>query len=244
MTSTTATSDRTRSTTTSSLGLALPILPGRTPAIRRLLASCASERRTEFDASRRRAGIARDLKWLQSTPVGDFLVRYVEADDAPGAVRHVLSSDHPFDVWYRGELQSCTPVDLSKMGLAPKLIVDFDLGHDGPVHPVAFVVPILPGKEAANLAFAKKLTLDDPGYADLTRRATVVRERVWQHETPHGSFSVLFFEAHDPGQAFMAWGSGQKPFDKFLRQSILDVHGVDLSQPAPPPELLLNYRAG
>ncbi|MHB8605621.1 MAG: hypothetical protein ACYDCK_10245 [Thermoplasmatota archaeon] len=224
-----------------SFATALPILPGRTQAIRDVYAACMGPRRAEFAASRERAGIRRELKWIQTTPGGDFLIRYVEADDAPAALERSWRSEHPFDVGMRKAIRDATGVDVTGARPSAKLLVDLDLGAAGV--PICFVVPILPGKEAANVEFAKRLTLDDPAYADQTRRATIVRERVWQHETPHGSFSVLYCEARDPAQTFATWGGGTSTFDKWLRANILEIHGVDLSQPSAPPQLIAEYDA-
>jgi hypothetical protein len=224
-----------------SLALAFPILSGRTAQLRRTLADLMGPRREEFEASQLRIGILRDLRWIQSTPQGDFGVRYFEAAQPLEAVQGRQQSAHPFDAWLRNEIRVCAAFDPYDLAGKGRLIVDVDTGEVAPTTAVAFAVPTIPGKERVNLEWAEQFRLDNPPFADMIRRATVVRERVWQYETPMGAFSVLFMEAKQPAKAFETWATGQGPFERLLRTKILEIHGVDLSKPAPPPELVLAW---
>jgi hypothetical protein len=225
---------------TNSLALAFPILPGKTAQLRRTFAALMGPRRGEFEASQLRIGIQRDLRWIQSTPQGDLAVRYFEAAEPLVAVQGRQRSMQPFDAWLRDEIRACAAFDPYALAEKGHLIVDVHAGETGPTTPVAFAVPMIPGKEKENLEWAKQFRLDNTAFADMVRRATVVRERVWQYEdTPMGTFSVLFMEAREPAKAFETWAVGQGPFERLLRAKIMEIHGVDLSKPAPPPELVL-----
>ena len=61
--------------------------PGKTDTDREAMASCANgARKAEHEASRRRAGIARESVWIQSAPTGDVAVVVLEAPDIQTAV--------------------------------------------------------------------------------------------------------------------------------------------------------------
>jgi hypothetical protein len=60
-------------------------------------------------------------------------------------------------------------------------------------------------------------------------------ERVWMQETPAGTMSVVYLEADDLGHALGMLASWQEPFDVWWRGRILEIHGVDMSQPLPVP---------
>ncbi len=67
-----------------------------------------------------------------------------------------------------------------------------------------------------------------------------------EHETggpaaasPH----ELLLESQDIGAAMGTLATSQEPFDRWFRDLVKDVHGLDLSVESPPPEQVLDYRA-
>jgi hypothetical protein len=79
---------------------AAPILPGKTEAWRKAVAEINGPRKAEYEESRRRMGVTREVASLQSTPQGDAVVVFLEASDPAGVVAKYLSSDAPFDRWF------------------------------------------------------------------------------------------------------------------------------------------------
>lgn len=79
---------------------AVPVLPGRTDAWKAALAEMKGPRKAEYEESRRRLGVRREVVSLQSTPQGDFVVVFLEAADPSGVVARYLASDVPFDRWF------------------------------------------------------------------------------------------------------------------------------------------------
>jgi hypothetical protein len=71
----------------------------------------------------------------------------------------------------------------------------------------------------------------------------ITREAVWIQSTPDGDVAVVVPEAHDIEAAMGAMATSDEPFDKWFREHIRDVHGIDLAESAPPPEQVLDYRA-
>jgi hypothetical protein len=67
------------------------------------------------------------------------------------------------------------------------------------------------------------------------RRQGVTGTKVWLQEGPGGPVEILVMETEDPDRAFADMGASQEPFDVWFRALILDVYGLDLSQPLPSP---------
>jgi hypothetical protein len=77
-------------------------------------------------------------------------------------------------------------------------------------------------------------------YQEARRAAGIKREAVWHQTTPQGTLAVVYLEAEDVGAAMQAIGTSEAPFDRWFRDTMQEVHGVDLAEPAPPPELMLD----
>ncbi len=79
---------------------AAPLLPGKTEAWKQAATEMAGSRSAEFDESRKRMGVTREVVSLQETPAGDFVCVFIEGDDPNSLIARYLSSDHPFDRWF------------------------------------------------------------------------------------------------------------------------------------------------
>jgi hypothetical protein len=108
---------------------------------------------------------------------------------------------------------------------------------------IAFAIPILPDKvEADREMFVELEGPRRAEYEDARRKAGFTRETVWHQETPSGTVAVVHVEAEDVGAAMMAIATSDEPFDQWFRERILDIHGVDLAEPAPPPQQVFDSR--
>ena len=108
------------------IGFTLPLLPGKTEVDRAAMNSCwHGERKAAFEDARRRAGVTREAVWIQSTPKGDVVVVYMEADDLEAAFDTAATSDEPFDRWFRDHVREVHGVDLGEGFPPPEQILDF-----------------------------------------------------------------------------------------------------------------------
>ena len=111
--------------------------------------------------------------------------------------------------------------------------------------PVCLVMPILPGKTADARAFLRDL--DGPRKAEFDRserRIGITKELWYLASLPTGDQLVGYMEAADFGHAVAQFSASQDPFDRWFKQRMADVTGVDLNNiPADfaPPELLSHY---
>ena len=110
-----------------SVGFAIPVLPGKTDVDRDAMGSCwRGERRATYDDAGRRAGVTKETVWIQTTPMGDLAVIYLEADDLETAFGTIGGSGEPFDQGFRDHVQDVHGISLADGMPIPELILDFD----------------------------------------------------------------------------------------------------------------------
>lgn len=110
-----------------SVATTFPILPGKTEQWQHFCQEMAGPRHSEYEASRKRLGLTREVAYLQHTPQGDLAVVYAEAQDIPTVFAGFATSQEPFDVWFREQALEIHGVDLSQppAGPLPEAIVDW-----------------------------------------------------------------------------------------------------------------------
>ena len=110
---------------------------------------------------------------------------------------------------------------------------------------IAFTIPILPGKTETDRREMRSCWNGEraAGFAESRREHGITREAVWIQSGPAGDVAVVYLEAEDVQAAFTGLATSDEPFDRWFREYVLDVHGVDLTEGFPPPEQVLDYRA-
>ena len=101
---------------------------------------------------------------------------------------------------------------------------------------VAFALPVLPGKEELDhQTFEEMEGTRRDEYEAAMREAGITRHVVWHQETPDGTMAVVYMEADDEA-GVAQFGSSDAPFNRWFRDQMKEVHGIDISEPAPPPK--------
>lgn len=110
-----------------SLGMTLPLLPGKTEDWKQWVQEMGGTRLDEYQASRRKLGITREASFLQQTPQGDLAVLYIEADDIFHALQGLALSQDPFDVLFRQQTRELFGLDLAQppSGPPPETVFDW-----------------------------------------------------------------------------------------------------------------------
>ena len=98
---------------------AMPLVPGQAATVRRMHQEALGARRGEYEESRRRLGITEERAWIQSTPMGDMVLVYLEAEDPQRALQGMAESQEPFDVWFRQYIQDAHRVDITREQASP-----------------------------------------------------------------------------------------------------------------------------
>jgi hypothetical protein len=99
--------------------LTFPILADKVEAWRRFCQELSGSRLQLYIASRRRLGITHERLALVETPFGAATVTTLEAADVGRVLGQIVTSDLPFDRWYRERIQALHGINLAQYkGLA------------------------------------------------------------------------------------------------------------------------------
>jgi hypothetical protein len=105
----------------------IPVVPGKEELDRRTFEEMLGDRREEYEAALRRAGITRQAIWHQETPDGTVAVVYVEGDDPEAGVAEFGSSDEPLNAWFREQMKEVHGIDISQVELRATKVHDIQL---------------------------------------------------------------------------------------------------------------------
>ena len=108
----------------------------------------------------------------------------------------------------------------------------------------ALPFPVLPGKSDADpKAIAEYFRAHPDDYRESRTAAGVTLERAYLQKTPMGSFVVAYIESEgDATSTFAASADFSKPLNRKFAEYVKEFHGIDLTQPAPPVEVLASWR--
>ena len=99
---------------------------------------------------------------------------------------------------------------------------------------MALVFPVLPGKDARDIATEMKSRPRE--YEQSRRRLGITMERAYLQHTPMGDFVTSYIEAEgDLMAAFGKLGTSDLDIDRFFTKAVREIHGADLTQPMPGP---------
>jgi hypothetical protein len=110
---------------------------------------------------------------------------------------------------------------------------------------ITFLWPILPGKQETWRRFCQVLVgRHICEYVESRRRLGITKESIWLAQTPHGDLAIVYLEAQHPEDVLVRLGASDLPFDRWLRKQLLELHGLNLTQPGSHPsnELVLVWQ--
>jgi hypothetical protein len=227
-----------------------PVAPGKTDADARTITAYFKANMDQYRESRKRLATTMERAYLQPTPMGSMVIAYAETERSFGDwMEALLASDLEIDRQFIAMVADLHGVDLRQppAGPPPETIgewVDPDViaRRKG----LAFVAPVLPGKDDAGRAFATE--------AFVTRRAEFIESRkalgqnaevVTLSVTPMGSFICGYLEGIDPVDGNRRFAASTRPFDVWFKEQLATLFPpqIDFSQPLPPIEPLFDYVA-
>lgn len=100
---------------------------------------------------------------------------------------------------------------------------------------IALAMPPIPAEKYEMWRKTVSGFSDSQEFDAARRRQGVNWQRVYVQETPAGPMEVLVIDADDPEKTFREIGESQDTFDVWFRDFIMNVYGIDLSQPPPGP---------
>jgi hypothetical protein len=109
-----------------SIIMALPILTGKTEAVKEFFRKIKEAKWSEYERVQKNQGIEKERDFLQTTPMGDFLLIYIESKNIQKTFDSFTVSKDPFDLWYIQEMKKNTGVDFSKPnGALPEMLISY-----------------------------------------------------------------------------------------------------------------------
>jgi hypothetical protein len=114
------------------IAFAGPILAGKEEPWRRFLQELAGSRSQEYGTLKQRLGILAERVWLMRTRDSETVIAYFEAQDPQQALTRLVTSEEPFDLWFKEKLREFHGCDLARLreGWYPEMV--FALGGHGP----------------------------------------------------------------------------------------------------------------
>lgn len=96
---------------------------------------------------------------------------------------------------------------------------------------LTMTLPIRPGKLEAWRRFCQELQgARRPAYEMSRRRLGIVREQFALVQTPIGDAVLASIEASDVGRALSDLAASDRPFDRWFKERLRELHGVSLNQ--------------
>jgi len=101
----------------------------------------------------------------------------------------------------------------------------------GPASTIALISPILPGKAEAWRRFGQEMMeARRAEYEESRRRLGITGEQAWIAETLHAAVAIITIEAHQPEQLITQLATSDLPFDRWFREQLLTLQGIDLTK--------------
>ncbi|HXA29642.1 MAG TPA: hypothetical protein VN193_12960 [Candidatus Angelobacter sp.] len=217
---------------------AVPVLPGKDAGS---VPTVFAGRMEEYEESRRRMGLSVERAYEMPTPMGNFVIAYMESEhDFAQTLGAVGRSDLAIDRDFAAALKDVHGMDTSQPppGPAPEVISDW---HDPDVKErrrgYAFVAPLAPGRSDAARAFAREAWVDRRAEGAESRRALgITQETAVLNSTPDGDVVCVYIEGVDPAGGFRGFSASQTPYDRWFKDQLKTLFPpqVDFDQPLPP----------
>ena len=111
---------------------------------------------------------------------------------------------------------------------------------------IAFAAPFLPGKAEAFRRFAQEALGARRKQQDESRSSKgLTRELCWIQSTPQGEMLIVLLEGEDPARANREFAASDSAYDRWFKQEVGSMTGIDFNQPLPVlPELVFDWQKG
>ena len=93
--------------------ITLPVVRGKQDSLKYLSGLLSDRKRKEFQVSRQRLGINREIWFFESSMRGDTLIIYQEGEGAQKSFVAWVESQDPFDVWLKDQMKEITGIDFA-----------------------------------------------------------------------------------------------------------------------------------
>ena len=96
---------------------------------------------------------------------------------------------------------------------------------------LTIVLPLLPGKQESWRRFCQVLQGSrHREYAVWREQMGITQETAWLSQALHGDLVCLQLEAKHPQRLLADLSASHRPFERWFRQQLLELHGLDMMQ--------------
>ena len=203
--------------------LPFPLAPGKTEADARIIADRFYAEPKAYAESRRAAGVTMERAYLQKTPMGLFVVAYIESSrGSRETMEHWLKSDLELDRFFVDSVRQIHGVDVKEVLAGPpaETVGEWvDASVTGRRRGMAFCAPMIPeqldhGREWTKRTFATEgMTRSRRALGENVEVVTVV-------QTPQGPVVAVYLEGNDPWEANRGLVASTDQFDVDFRAEL------------------------
>jgi hypothetical protein len=204
----------------------------------------------QYRESQSRRGTTVVRVYLQPTPTGSIVISYVETEyDFGDWIQALVASDLEVDRRFIEMVAEVHGIDVRQppTGPPPETIGEWvDPEVTTRRKGLAFVAPVLPGKDDAGRAFTREAYVACKADFTESRRALDQNvEVVTLTATPMGSFICGYLEGNDPVEGNRRFAASTRPYDVWFKDALKEIFppAIDFNQPLPPIEQLFDYVA-
>ena len=218
--------------------LVFPVLPGKNANVP---AQEFKKRPDDYRQSRDRLGVHLERAYEMPTPMGNFVIAYLESDHGFGETLGMMTaSDLDIDHYFLEAIKDIHGVDTSQPPQSdpPEVLGDWvdEAAGSGRRQGLAFCAPVRPGAEDRGRAFAKEAWGTRVAEVAESRRAKgLTREFVMLNHTPNGDVVCVYLEGDDPVEGNRLFAESQSEFDLWFRNEIKSIFPpeVNFDEPLP-----------
>ncbi len=219
--------------------LAFPVPPGKTEADIRSIAETFKGDPKGYWESRQSIGCTMERAYWQHTPMGDFVVAYVEssAESVAEAFGRAAADETAMGKFFREKVLEVHGIDLTQPppGPPPEVVAEWsDPAVTKRGKGFAFCAPLIPEMEG----YARDWAADAFGRDGFTETRRALRERlevVTLMHTPQGPVTAIYLEGEDPDAANLDFASSTSEFNVWFKENLAKIYPpfIDFSQPVP-----------
>jgi hypothetical protein len=218
--------------------LPFPVLPGKTEADIRSVSDRFVAEPEAYRRYRGGAGVTLERVYWQHTPMGDFVVAYVESTGSyADTLAAIARDDSELGRFFAEKVHELHGVDLSQppQGPEPEIVAEWtDPTATRRGRGFAFCAPLVPEQLEQARAWGRD-TFSSP---DMTRTRRDLQENieiVMLHQTPQGPITAVYLEGEDPVAANREFAASQDPFNVAFKDMLRQIYPpfIDFSQPVP-----------
>jgi hypothetical protein len=215
---------------------AIAVFPVRAGKDARDVIRVVETRRDQHSAARRRMGVHMERGFEQVTPMGTFMVAYVESDRPFGVTAaEVSQSELEAEQELAAAMSEITGFDASAPGEPSELLADWvDEAVTVRKPGLAFFAPIRPGATDAGRQFVQEAYVDRrDDLAASRRKLGIIQETVTLNHTPIGDVVCVYIEGDDPVDGNRRFAASRSEYDVWFkdRAASIVLPEIDLNQP-------------